>query len=83
MRSIELRLREKYFAIGLTDISEWLARKQINPSRFVYLPTRSEIQSACVLISYRTTKPIYFRTGSAAASSRRWRLCIQPRGALM
>jgi hypothetical protein len=36
MRSIELRLREKYFAIGLTDISEWLARKQINPSRFVY-----------------------------------------------
>ena len=36
MRSIELRLRGKYFAIGLTDMSEWLARKQINPSRFTY-----------------------------------------------
>ena len=36
MRSIELQLRGKYFAIDLTDISEWLARRQINPSRFTY-----------------------------------------------
>jgi hypothetical protein len=36
VRSIELQLRGKYFGIDLTDISEWLARKQINPSRFTY-----------------------------------------------
>jgi hypothetical protein len=36
MRSIELQLRGKYFAIDLTDMSEWLTRKQINPSRFTY-----------------------------------------------
>ena len=83
MRSIELRLRGKYFAIGLTDMSEWLTRKQINPSRFTYYTTRSVIQSACVLISYRTAKLIYFRTGSAAALSRRCRLCTRSRGALM
>jgi len=29
-------LRGKYFAIDLTDMGEWLARKQINPSRFIY-----------------------------------------------
>ena len=36
MRSIELQLRGKYFAVDLTDMSEWLTRKQINPSRFTY-----------------------------------------------
>ena len=36
MRSIELQLRGKYFALDLTDMSEWLARKRINPSRFSY-----------------------------------------------
>jgi hypothetical protein len=40
MRSIELELRGKYFAIDLTDISEWLTRKQINPSRFTYSTDR-------------------------------------------
>ena len=36
MRSIEQQMRGQYFAIDLTDMSEWLARKQINPSRFTY-----------------------------------------------
>jgi hypothetical protein len=36
MRSIELQLRGEYFAIDLIDLSEWLTRKQINPSRFTY-----------------------------------------------
>lgn len=36
MRSIELRLRGQYFAIDLTEMSEWLAGKQIEPFRFSY-----------------------------------------------
>jgi hypothetical protein len=36
MRSIELQLRGKYLGIDLTDVSEWLTRKQISPSRFTY-----------------------------------------------
>jgi hypothetical protein len=36
----ELQLRGRYFGIDLTDMSEWLARKQINPSRFTYSTDR-------------------------------------------
>jgi hypothetical protein len=40
MRSIELQLCGKYLGIDLTDISEWLTRKQISPSRFTYSTDR-------------------------------------------
>ena len=36
MRSIELKLRGQYLPIELSDISDWLARKQMKPSRFTY-----------------------------------------------
>jgi hypothetical protein len=41
MRSIELQLRGQYFAIDLGDMSVWLARKQIRPSRFTYSTEQS------------------------------------------
>jgi hypothetical protein len=36
VRSVELQLPGKYFVIDLTDMSEWLNRRRINPSRFTY-----------------------------------------------
>ena len=36
MRSIELQLRGQYFAVDLSDMSEWLVRKQMKPSCFTY-----------------------------------------------
>ena len=36
MRSIELKLRGQYLAVDLSDIRDWLTRKQMKPSRFTY-----------------------------------------------
>jgi hypothetical protein len=51
MRSIELQLRGNYFAIDLTDISEWLTRRQIDPCRFTYSADQIG-DSVCVRVDF-------------------------------